>query len=337
MITLITGAPGNGKTCYVVSQLWKEGKDRPLFCWGIDGLKIDHQQLPELDEWTVAKPLKEDPSVIEHEFALPAGSLVCIDEAQKVFRARSAASKVPPYVQAFERHRHHGLDFYLLSQSPHLIDANVRALVGRHIHLYSTWKGRTLVEWSGCKNPTAKTDIGEGARRSFKLPSDVFELYDSAEIHTKIKRRAPKELYVSIGALLGLVLGGFYLAGRFNEITGGEQQAGAGDGDRGTRASVTATAKREPAPVRRVEQAVEKLEPEPEKWFIRDRQYVAVGDRILRNSYVLVSESGVVKRVDGRGCRLLGYSGVCNDHEIAGLEAVRRPLAGSSDRYLAER
>ena len=58
----------------------------------------------------------------------PDGSVYFLDEAQNIYRPRSSASKVPESVAAFEVHRHKGLDFFLITQNPRLIDANIRAI-----------------------------------------------------------------------------------------------------------------------------------------------------------------------------------------------------------------
>src|SRR4030067_873930 len=52
------------------------------------------------------------------------------------------------YVAALETHRHGGFDIWLISQHAGLIDANVRKLIGRHIHLREGLLGRYLYEWA---------------------------------------------------------------------------------------------------------------------------------------------------------------------------------------------
>lgn len=332
MITVLTGGPGNGKTAYAVNFILDHGQDRPLLVWGVDDLKLDHDVLPKLDSWCIAKPLPEDPSVIEYEFDFPQGALVVIDEAQKVFRPRSAASKVPPYVQAFERHRHHGLDFLLITQSPGLLDSNVRMLCGQHIHLYSTWKGRKLIEWPDCRNPNSKSDQADGAIRSYKLPSKVFDYYKSASIHTVVKRRLPTQVYVFAICLLLLFVGGIVVYKRASAKMGGGEPAG---GDRAqARASPAGEQTAHSSGVAshldaQAETLLHSLEPKPEPIFvILDRQRVQVGDRVLRDFFVVENtETGERKTLDGRACNLLGYSGTCDGVLLAGLAPASLPLS----------
>lgn len=234
MLTLYTGTPGAGKTALVVSELAefiKKG-DRPVFVLGIPGLKLPHEVAPPLEDWTVRKPVPEDPSLFEAEFTFPDGALVIVDEAQKVFRPRAPSAKVPDHVSAFEKHRHKGLDFWLVTQHPNLLDPAVRKLVGRHVHLRSHWAGRELIEWPEATDPSSRSERGAGVRQRYTLPKSAFKLYKSASMHVKPKRRIPKLLYV----LFGLIAIGGYLAwsiggklwGAFDE--GGELVEKAGQG-----------------------------------------------------------------------------------------------------------
>lgn len=202
MLTLITGVPGAGKTCYSMRFLLEEKKKgRPIFVHGIPDLKIPHEVVycsaiscevcrneTELD--TNQKILMAEEW---HDWA-PDGAYIVFDEVQNVYRPRSHAKEVPGSVKALETHRHRGIDFLLMSQSPMLFDSNVRRLVSRHIHLKSNWSGRIQYEW-----PEVKEDpksIGDAIRTPYKLEKKNFDLYKSAQIHTKIKRKIPKSLYV---------------------------------------------------------------------------------------------------------------------------------------------
>ena len=142
VITLITGSPGMGKTSLVVSMLMDQPKDRPIFVDGIPDLKIPHHPAEgDVANW--------------HQW-LPVGALLVIDEVQRIFRPRSTGSKVPDGVQAMETHRHNGQDLILITQSPLLLDSNIRRLVGRHIHIKQTPLGRYLYEWPEVGEPESK-------------------------------------------------------------------------------------------------------------------------------------------------------------------------------------
>lgn len=215
MITLITGVPGMGKTAYTVLKMLREQEkgERPFFVMGIPDLKLDYSPCPPVSEWTVKKPSREDPDILEDHFTFPPNSIIVIDEAQKVYRPRASGSKVPPYVAAFETHRHLGLDFWLMTQKPGLIDSNVRDLVGRHIHIKEgAFFGRFIYEWSEYQDVKNRSVYQDAARRPFKPPKEVFGLYKSAELHTKQpKRKIHQAFYVLAASLLVTLYLGFNL------------------------------------------------------------------------------------------------------------------------------
>lgn len=201
MITLITGEPGSGKTAYVVNMLASCDSNTVIYSMGIPELHVPHLPVPPLSEWVQSVTSPEDNSVTSDVFTFFEGSLIVIDEAQKVYRLRPPASRVPPIVSAFETHRHQGLNFILVSQFPTLIDTHVRRLVGRHVHLTQSWSGRKLYEWSHVGDPSDRSSLAEAVVRPYRLPKQVFGLYKSASLHQKsAKRRIP------ISALVVLIL-----------------------------------------------------------------------------------------------------------------------------------
>ncbi|MCO6526274.1 MULTISPECIES: zonular occludens toxin family protein [Snodgrassella] len=204
MITLITGVPGAGKTLYMMSLLLnsKELKGRPLYIDGISGIdesRIDYQQVPDgesMQTW--------------YKWA-PVGAVLVIDEAQRVFRTRPSGSKVPEFVAELETHRHSGIDFFILTQHPRLIDANLRALVGNHKHISKTQLGvRRIIEWQRTANPEAKSDIKDGLVSIYTLDKAAMGVYKSSEEHTKISVGRSRWFYVFPFALFILIISLFY-------------------------------------------------------------------------------------------------------------------------------
>lgn len=215
MITLITGTPGAGKTLYALSEIVSRlAADRPLFVDGIPDLAIKHfspsGQLEQADE----KAISQGEGTREcYDDWLPVGSVLVVDECQRVWRPRGTASKVPAGVSAMEKHRHKGHDLILITQHPSLLDANVRRLVGRHIHVRRVfgWNRAMLYEWDSATEPS-KTTLA--IRRSWPYPKKAYALYKSAEAHTKRGNRVPFALFLAGIAAIALPVAGWYAFNR---------------------------------------------------------------------------------------------------------------------------
>jgi len=80
VITLITGAPGAGKSAALVDLLSTECARRALFVDGIPELRLPHVELTKPREWMTEV---ED------------GGAVVIDEVQRIWRPRGSAAAVP--------------------------------------------------------------------------------------------------------------------------------------------------------------------------------------------------------------------------------------------------
>ena len=184
-ITLVTGLPGHGKTLWTLARLkpLAESENRPVFHNDIPGLAIDGWQVQQADEW----------------FDLPPNSYMLIDECQKVFPIRARSSAVPKHVSELETHRHGGLDLFLITQHPMLVDTNVRKLVDRHFHVVRKFgtKFATVYEFpSGVQDSPEKNKQKNGVvRHEWRYPKAVFSWYKSAEVHT-VKARLPMKVWI---------------------------------------------------------------------------------------------------------------------------------------------
>lgn len=188
MLTLITGNPGTGKSAALVAMLEEIGKDRQLYVNGIPELLIPHIELAEPEKW--------------HE-TVPDGSVIIIDEVQRIWRPSGPGQKIPDMIALLETHRHRGLDFYIITQGPNLIHANVRALIGRHVHLRDLGiLGRWWYEWPECADNCRTGWKNAPIKKRYRLPKSVFGKYKSASIHVKPVRSFPWMLVVMIAALL---------------------------------------------------------------------------------------------------------------------------------------
>ncbi len=208
MITLITGAPGTGKTAWLINEVLELRKTEPnklLFIHGIRNLRgISHETIyckSQLCDICRAQTIPEEAKYVENwPLWKQPDSLIIVDEVQRIWRPRTGGSQPSEAVSGLETHRHYGLDFWLISQGPHLFDNFIRLLVGRHVHLVARWSGRTQYEYPECKQDV--TSRGDAVIRPYKLPLHVYKHYDSAEVHTKQEKRKPLSFYAVIVAVL---------------------------------------------------------------------------------------------------------------------------------------
>jgi len=217
VITLITGTPGAGKTLYAVWELARHvpgsyiedgGRSVPrrLFS-NINGLLVDHQKVD-------ADSLRSWPT-----WAQP-GDVILFDEVQEIWRPRSVGSKVPDDVAKLEVHRHMGVDFILVTQHPMLLDQNIRRLVNQHIHVRRILNSATwLYEWDHAENPgNTKTAL---SNRPWRYPKKAFQLYKSAQLHTKSKARFPAVGLVGVALVAALIFVGPFAYSRLSgSLTG---------------------------------------------------------------------------------------------------------------------
>ena len=198
MINLITGLPGACKTLLTISEVRKRAaaENRPVFYSGIPELNKEVLGWQEIDA--------------EDWFKCPTGSIVIIDECQRVFRPRTIHKEIPEYVSKLETHRHQGIDPYLITQHPMLADSAIRRLTGNHRHIVRRFgmQSSTIHQWDGvkdqCEKPSSRVDSNKSV---WGFDKTVFNLYKSAELHT-VKRALPKRLIfvlaipVAVGAAI---------------------------------------------------------------------------------------------------------------------------------------
>ena len=232
MITIITGTPGAGKTLYAISKLIKpllgskvkkttdDGQvveiDRKVYT-NINGALFDHELIDGGDN----QGLRD-----WHKWAQP-GSVIVFDEFQKAWPPRANGSKVPDDIQALDTHRHMGVDFVLITQSPMNVDRHIHGLCGRHLHVRRMGNmGLTIVyEWDHCSRSLMYSKAI--AKSPWKYDKSVFNLYHSADLHTKTPRRIPSLVWL---LLLAVGASAYLLPTAFNRVSakaGGSQNMAA--------------------------------------------------------------------------------------------------------------
>jgi zona occludens toxin len=203
VIYLYTGVPGAGKTLFALWDISRRGdfSSRPFFIAGMKPLTdVGHAKLR--------------PAYIEPQdwASVPDGSIVLIDEAQFPMPVRPAGQVPPEWVAPLATHRHRGIDLYLTTQSPMLLDVFVRRLVGQHLHVNRVFGLRsvTVFRWENVQSDPndyhAKKSAEVTPRR---YPSVVFGWYNSATIHTH-SRRLPKGKLALAGLAVSVIVGGLY-------------------------------------------------------------------------------------------------------------------------------
>lgn len=210
-ITLFSGLPGAGKTAQLVAEilrLTEAEPGRPIFAFGINGLKDG-----------LAIPLTEE--MLHRWPELPPGSIIAIDECQEDgSNPDQPVSLMPkdrgmpaPWVQRITKVRHYGMDFLLTTQDPVNMSAYVRRLVDKHVHTIRKF-GTTVVQrytWGRCiDDPYNRRSQKEAVSEISTLPSKVFDMYRSSQLHT-MKRKIPFKVYlflavavVTVGAVVAV-------------------------------------------------------------------------------------------------------------------------------------
>jgi len=198
MITLISGLPGNGKTLYslVYIKALAEKENREVFYSGIKDLLLPWTEI-EAEDWQT----------------LPPGSIMVIDEAQFVFPRKPNGSKLPDFYEKLATHRHMGIDIFLITQDPALIDQFPRKLIGRHLHCVRKFgmSRSTIYEWSVVNlAPFSAASRKNAVIYKWAFPKVAYGYYKSAEVHTH-KRSVPMKIILAC-LLIPTLLGGAVFA-----------------------------------------------------------------------------------------------------------------------------
>lgn len=208
MITLGTGLPGNGKTLFMLWYLKRKAdkENRPVFYHNVKDLNPD-----VLGNWSTFDP--------EKWYDLPSGSIVLIDECQDIFPKKPNGAALPEHFTKLNTHRHLGIDLFLITQHPSLIDNSVRRLVGQHFHSIRKFglQRSTIYEWSSCaSSPELDSSQKNSVVMKWKFPKEVFGWYKSAEVHT-VKRAIPAKLVLAVLFVVGVFSYGYYALDRFQQ------------------------------------------------------------------------------------------------------------------------
>lgn len=200
MIHLITGIPGASKTLNALAYIDSNPDfvQRPKYYIRIKELTLGWTELtePEVKNWE----------------ALPDGSIIVIDEAQYIFPTRDPKKPLPDFILALSEHRHRGFDFFIITQSPMLLDAGLRRFVGKHWHFERVFgmQSAKRFEWEKCQSDVDDHFVRKAAVTT-RVPFNkkYFGCYKSAEIHT-VKRKIPLKVFMPFILLAVIIGAGWY-------------------------------------------------------------------------------------------------------------------------------
>lgn len=184
-ITLVTGAPGHGKTQYAVdvANTRAAEESRQVFYCGIDGI-------------TVPGWAPFDPTLTTHHTdgdryqGVPDGAILIIDEAWKIYPQRKGTEEAPPHERILSTHRHAGYDIYLVTQHPKDVPAYARRRVEEHRHLKRKLKKNIAICYVWSEGVLGEIEEGtvknasKGTKEMYKYKPEVWAMYKSATINT---------------------------------------------------------------------------------------------------------------------------------------------------------
>ena len=197
MLRLVTGVPGSSKTLNTIKRLLsdKDYKDRQIYYAGIDLNK----DLPEFDRW-----IEIEYEQFKDWESFDTGSIIVIDEAQRIMPQRPASRECPEFIHNLSTHRHLGLDFIFVTQHASMLDAQVRKMFNEHVHYerkYGSEKFVTEFIWQETKDPKNYHDRKEAQRSQKPIDSEIFKYYKSAEVHTH-KSKIPWKFYAACASVV---------------------------------------------------------------------------------------------------------------------------------------
>ncbi|WP_418115894.1 zonular occludens toxin domain-containing protein [Xanthomonas oryzae pv. oryzae] len=215
MIYWFTGQPGHGKTLHAIEKLL-EYKDQGRMTFACNIREFDYAKTGVLE--MTPQQFCDWPNF------LPDGAVALVDEAYEhsMLPKRPPGSRVPHHVEQLAKHRHRGLDFIFVSQSPDKqCDQFVHDLIERHVHVRRRFGTQFvhLREFDRFESRPEKANPLIVRRK--KLPTRPMGTYKSTELDTT-ERKIPW-YYIALPIFLVAAIVMMYVAfGRMGNRLGGE-------------------------------------------------------------------------------------------------------------------
>lgn len=215
MIYWYTGLPGHGKTLHAIERLL-EFKDQGRMVYACNIREFDYAKTGVLE--LTPEQFRDWPAF------LPDGAVALVDEAYEhgMLPKRAPGAKVPHHVEQLAKHRHRGLDFIFVSQSPDKqCDQFVHDLIERHVHVRRRF-GTNFVHLREFDRFEAQAEKATPlVIRRKKLPKRPMGLYKSTEMDTTERRIPWYVIALPIVAVVGAVLM-YYTFGRMDKRFSGD-------------------------------------------------------------------------------------------------------------------
>jgi len=210
-----TGQPGHGKTLHAIDHAIDfRDEGRLVYVGNVTEFRYD-----------AARMLPITPEQFRDWMNfLPDGAVCLIDEAYEhdMLPKRSPGSKVPPHVQALAKHRHRGIDFIFVSQSPaKQVDEFVHDLIERHVHVRRRF-GLPFAHLRIFDRFERNPEKGFPLHlKRVRLPKRPQGLYKSTVLDTT-EKKIPWYYPAAIALAAMIAVGAWYLIGRVEDQLSGD-------------------------------------------------------------------------------------------------------------------
>lgn len=226
MLYVITGQPGNGKSLKAMALMHeeyernqaavKEGKEQPRrFFSNVAGATTEEnpnafpwvERLPDHRDWTQLP----DGSYVQYDEAHSDGQTPGLERYGHLFPSTGKPGEShDPRIRAMSTHRHRGFDLVLMTQWPTKIHHQVRALVGKHIHMNRAMgmQRAGVLTWTRMQvDPYDEKQREKAEEEIWAYPKGMYGRYFSAVLHTSShKFRMPAKFWGGLSMLVTAAL-----------------------------------------------------------------------------------------------------------------------------------
>lgn len=227
-INWVTGKPREGKTLWTICWVKElaEKENRKVYYCNIPEVTIEGWiHLDHPDQWMTD---------VEND------SIVIIDEVQDFWGSAGSGSKVPTPILELSKHGKRGIDFFMITQDPHLVHTTPKKLAHWHYHVIRSFgtQNAMIYKWRGVQADPEKVKKKADQKIVFPYPKKAFgkkdkagnwiekPWYKSADVHN-IKRQIPWRV---VALPIMAVVAGLFIWLAWNALAGSVDKAKASAG-----------------------------------------------------------------------------------------------------------